>query len=66
MKKEIKDSAACEEHQIHRNHILPHDSYLINLGHPGKEKLQKSRDAFNDEMKQANDGIETAELSPGN
>ena len=51
-KKEIKAfHAACEEHQIHRNHILPHDSYLINLGHPEKEKLQKSRDAFNDEMK---------------
>jgi deoxyribonuclease-4 len=42
---------ACEEHQIHRDHILPHDSYLINLGHPEKAKLQKSRDAFNEEMK---------------
>jgi len=32
-------------------HILPHDSYLINLGHPEKEKLDKSRDAFIDEIK---------------
>lgn len=30
--------------------ILPHDSYLINLGHPEEEALQKSRDAFLDEM----------------
>jgi len=33
------------------NHILPHDSYLINLGHPEEEGLAKSRDAFEDEMK---------------
>ncbi|SFV62525.1 Endonuclease IV [hydrothermal vent metagenome] len=31
-------------------HILPHDSYLINLGHPEEEKLEKSRDAFIDEI----------------
>ncbi len=30
--------------------ILPHDSYLINLGHPEEEGLQKSRAAFLDEM----------------
>ena len=30
--------------------ILPHDSFLINLGAPDPEKLQKSRDAFLDEM----------------
>ncbi len=30
--------------------ILPHDSYLINLGHPKKEGLTKSRNAFLDEM----------------
>ena len=28
----------------------PHDSYLINLGHPEEEGLQKSRAAFLDEM----------------
>lgn len=43
--------AACQEHDIALDHILPHDSYLINLGHPETEKLNKSRDAFNDEMK---------------
>lgn len=31
-------------------HILPHDSYLINLGHHEAEKLEKSRDAFVDEI----------------
>lgn len=30
--------------------ILPHDSYLINLGHPEREGLEKSRTAFIDEM----------------
>jgi deoxyribonuclease IV len=30
--------------------ILPHDSYLINLGHPEEDGLAKSREAFNDEM----------------
>ena len=30
--------------------ILPHDSYLINLGHPEREALEKSRAAFLDEM----------------
>ena len=30
--------------------ILPHDSYLINLGAPEEEKRDKSRLAFIDEM----------------
>lgn len=30
--------------------ILPHDSYLINLGSPDSEKLEKSREAFADEI----------------
>ncbi len=29
---------------------MPHDSYLINLGHPQTDKLEKSRQAFIDEM----------------
>lgn len=31
-------------------HVLPHDSYLINLGHPELDKRQKSFDAFVDEV----------------
>ncbi|MEA3505474.1 MAG: deoxyribonuclease IV, partial [Bacteroidota bacterium] len=35
---------------INPKYILPHDSYLINLGHPEKEPLEKSRNAFIDEL----------------
>jgi len=31
-------------------HILPHDSYLINLGHPEIVQREKSREAFIDEL----------------
>ncbi len=40
----------CAELNFALEHILPHDSYLINLGHPEEEGLQKSRAAFLDEM----------------
>lgn len=40
----------CKEHNFSMDSIIPHDSYLINLGHPEKEKLRKSRDAFIVEM----------------
>ncbi|MFZ1985289.1 MAG: deoxyribonuclease IV, partial [Desulfatitalea sp.] len=39
----------CAECGYHPRHILPHDSYLINLGHPEAEPLAKSRRAFLDE-----------------
>lgn len=42
--------ANLKEAGIEPKHILPHDSYLINLCHPEKEGLQKSRDAFFDEV----------------
>lgn len=41
----------CEKYGFLPDHILPHDSYLINLGHPEEEGLQKSRNSFIDEMK---------------
>ncbi len=41
----------CAQLGYEPNHILPHDSYLINLGNPDKEALKKSRIAFIDEMK---------------
>ena len=34
-------------------YVLPHDSYLINLGSPDEETLAKSRAAFLDEMHRA-------------
>jgi deoxyribonuclease-4 len=39
-----------QESGILAKHVLPHDSYLINLGHPDIEKRQKSFDAFVDEV----------------
>ena len=56
----------CEEYGYPREAILPHDSYLINLGHPDPEKLQKSRLAFIDEMKRAEQlGIKMLNFHPG-
>ena len=41
----------CAEFGFAPEHILPHDSYLINLGNPEAEGLEKSREAFLDEMR---------------
>jgi len=47
-------------------HILPHDSYLINLGHPEVEKLEKSRDAFVDEIERCRIlGLDRLNFHPG-
>ncbi|MBG7601976.1 MAG: deoxyribonuclease IV [Gammaproteobacteria bacterium] len=47
-------------------HVLPHDSYLINLGHPESEKLQKSRAAFIDEMQRCEQlGLKLLNFHPG-
>lgn len=46
--------------------VLPHDSYLINLGHPEAEALQKSRDAFIDEMRRCELlGLDLLNFHPG-
>ncbi len=46
--------------------VLPHDSYLINLGHPEKEALQKSRNAFLDEMQRCEQlGLTLLNFHPG-
>ncbi|MGF1867628.1 deoxyribonuclease IV [Enterovibrio norvegicus] len=46
--------------------ILPHDSYLINLGAPEEEKLIKSRDAFIDEMQRCEQlGLPLLNFHPG-
>jgi len=48
------------------NQILPHDSYLINLGHPETEGLEKSRMAFLDEMKRCEQlGLDRLNFHPG-
>ncbi|MEX2575008.1 MAG: deoxyribonuclease IV [Balneolaceae bacterium] len=56
----------CEELGFTMDAVLPHDSYLINLGHPEKEKLQKSRSAFLDEMRRCEQlGIRMLNFHPG-
>jgi len=41
----------CKKYNFSPKHILPHGSYLINLGSPEEEKLEKSRELFLLEMK---------------
>jgi len=47
-------------------HILPHDSYLINLGNPDEQKLIKSRMAFIDELERCDIlGLDRLNFHPG-
>ena len=47
-------------------HVLPHDSYLINLGHHEEEKLEKSRAAFVDELERCEQlGLKLLNFHPG-
>ena len=55
-----------EESGVTPKHVLPHDSYLINLGHPEQEKLEKSRVAFIDEVERcAQLGLVKLNFHPG-
>ncbi|EBL5544820.1 deoxyribonuclease IV [Salmonella enterica subsp. enterica serovar Schwarzengrund] len=57
---------ACEKNHFSAAQILPHDSYLINLGHPVSEALEKSRDAFLDEMQRCEQlGLTLLNFHPG-
>jgi len=56
----------CEQHEFCADYILPHDGYLINLGHPIAENLQKSREAFLDEMQRCEQlGLKLLNFHPG-
>lgn len=56
----------CEKFGFGAEHILPHDSYLINLGAPEQEKLDKSRAAFVDEMERCQQlGLKLLNFHPG-
>lgn len=56
----------CEKYGYKPEYILPHDSYLINLGHPEKAGLDKSRKAFFDEMKRCEQlGLDRLNFHPG-
>ena len=57
---------ACDELGYAPAQILPHDSYLINLGHPEREALEKSRTAFLDEMRRCEQlGLDRLNFHPG-
>ena len=56
----------CTKYNFQTDYILPHDSYLINLGHPEEEGLEKSRAAFLDEMKRCEQlGLKLLNFHPG-
>ena len=56
----------CAKYGYGPAQILPHDSYLINLGSPREEGLQKSRAAFIDEMHRcAQLGLDRLNFHPG-
>jgi len=58
--------ANCTEAGITPDHILPHDSYLINLGQPDDALIGKSRNAFFDEMKRCEQlGLKMLNFHPG-
>jgi deoxyribonuclease-4 len=56
----------CEKLDYKPFQILPHDSYLINLGHPEMEPLEKSRASFLDEMQRCEQlGLDRLNFHPG-
>lgn len=58
--------ANCKMLGFTAEQILPHDSYLINLGAPEEEKLEKSRAAFIDEMERCHQlGLTLLNFHPG-
>ena len=57
---------ACEKYGYKPEQILPHDSYLINLGHPEQEGLEKSRASFIHEMQRCEQlGLDRLNFHPG-
>ncbi|MGC6230619.1 deoxyribonuclease IV [Hafnia paralvei] len=61
-----KFKSACAQYHYQPEQILPHDSYLINLGHPVEEALEKSREAFIDELERCSElGLTLLNFHPG-
>ena len=57
---------AVKEHRFDMHQILPHASYLINLGNPDPEKRQKSIDSFTLEMQRVRQlGLVKLNVHPG-
>ena len=58
--------ANLKESGIEPKYVLPHDSYLINLGNPDIEKLEKSREAFIKEIERCDQlGLVLLNFHPG-
>lgn len=58
--------AECHKNGYTAAQILPHDSYLINLGHPEDEPLEKSRASFLHEMQRCEQlGLDRLNFHPG-
>ncbi len=58
--------ARCTEYGYTASQILPHDSYLINLGSPEAESLEKSRNSFIEEMLRCEQlGLDRLNFHPG-
>lgn len=58
--------ANCDNGGFSPSAIMPHDSYLINLGNPDNEGLEKSRAAFLDEMQRCEQlGLQLLNFHPG-
>ncbi len=56
----------CRQYGFDSSVILPHDNYLINLGHPDPAGLEKSRTAFCEEMERcAQLGLRYLNFHPG-
>ena len=55
-----------EKSGISADYVLPHDSYLINLGSPEAEGLEKSRNSFLEEMQRCEQlGLKMLNFHPG-
>lgn len=58
--------ARCAEYGYTAAQILPHDSYLINLGSPDVDSLEKSRKSFIEEMRRCEQlGLDRLNFHPG-
>jgi deoxyribonuclease-4 len=56
----------CKQENYPIDYILPHAAYLINLGSPEKDGLEKSREAFIDELKRCSQlGLKFLNFHPG-
>ncbi|MBO5217277.1 MAG: deoxyribonuclease IV [Alistipes sp.] len=57
---------AMAQYGFRAEQVLPHDSYLINLGHPEADGLAKSRESFFEEMARCEAlGLDRLNFHPG-